>query len=144
MVTMMRTLSGGWMGTEECVGVGLEQFGSLADLDSGLLRAWQRAVGAQQGIQHSVHGLDGIEDVALRAAERGETKNGELRLQLPDIMTAQRKIVGKIPGAAAVGFMKSQGAFEQRSFQFEHIGAKRGQFRGELFEQTLVQDSHGR
>ena len=56
-----------------------------------------------------MHSLDRIEDVALRATERGETEKGKLGLQLTDIMTAERKIVGKISGTPAMGFMKGQG-----------------------------------
>ena len=59
-----------------------------------------------------MHGLDRVENVTLRAAERGETEKGKLRLQFTDIMATQRKIVGKILGTPAMRFMKGQGPFE--------------------------------
>jgi hypothetical protein len=64
-------------------------------------------------------------------------------LQLTDVMSPQRKIVGKISRTAAMRFMKDQGAFEQGCFQPEHVRAKRGQLYGELFEQGLIKSSHG-
>ena len=136
-------LSAGRRGTQQGLGVGLQQLSPLADLDRGLMGPWQRAVGAQQGIQHAVYGLHRTEDVTLGTAERGKTEKSKLGLELTDIMPAQGKIVGKIPGAAAMRFMHRQRPLEKRLFQLEHIRAKQGQLRGELFEQRFIQDSHG-
>jgi hypothetical protein len=50
-------------------------------------------------------GLNSIEDVAFRAAERGETQMSELRLQLADIMAAKREIVREVSGAGSMRFV---------------------------------------
>jgi hypothetical protein len=90
-----------------------------------------------------VYGLHRIEDVTLRAAERGEAEKCKLGLQLTDVVTAKCKIVRQISGTPAMRFMKGQWPFEQRRFQFDHVRTKQGELRRELFKQMLVQDSHG-
>jgi hypothetical protein len=85
------------------------------------------AIRPQQGIQHAVHSLSRIEDMTLCPAKRGKTENRELGLQLTDILTAQRKIVGKISGAAAMRLVQGQWALQEGRLEFQHVRGKRDQ-----------------
>ena len=93
---------------------------------------------SQQSIQYVVHGLHRGQDVTFRAPERRETEQGKLRLQLTDIVPAQREIMGEISRTAAMRFMNGQSALEQGSLGREHVRVKQGQFRGEPFQQRLA------
>ena len=70
--------------------------------------------------------------------EGRETEQGKLRLQLTDVMPAQREIVGEISRTAAMRLMYGQSAFEHGSLGPEHIRIKQGQFRGKPFQQRLA------
>jgi hypothetical protein len=57
-----------------------------------------------------MNGLDGVEDVAFGAAERRQAEERELGLEFADVVLTKGQIMGKIPGAAAMGFMEDEGA----------------------------------
>jgi hypothetical protein len=46
---------------------------------------------------------------------------------MTDIVTTQRKIVGKILGAAAMRLVQGQWPLQERRLEFQHVRGKRGQ-----------------
>lgn len=48
---------------------------------------------------------------------------------------------GRDFGTAAVCFVKHQRPFQEGSFQLEHVRAKQGELRGDLFEHAFIEDS---
>ena len=85
-----------------------------------------------------MHGLHRGQDMTFRAAQRREAEQRKLRLQLTDVMPAQREIVGEISRTAAMRVMHGQSAFEHGSLGREHVRVKQGQFRGKPFKQRLA------
>ena len=85
-----------------------------------------------------MHRLHRGQDVALRPPQRRESEQRQLRLQLPDIVPAQRQVMRQIPRAAAMRVIHGQSAFEQGSFGREHVRVKRRKFRGKPFQQRLA------
>lgn len=83
-----------------------EKLGPFRHADGSLGREREQSIRAEQLSQDIMHGLKSIEDVTLRAPERGEAQTCEMRLQLADIVPAERQVVSEISGAGAIRFMK--------------------------------------
>lgn len=60
-----------------------------------------------------MHGSKGVQDVAFRPAQRRKAQARELRLQLTDIVPAERHVVSEIPGAGKIVFMKRRRTLQQ-------------------------------
>jgi len=90
-----------------------------------------------------MNALDGVEDVAFGAAQGRKAKQGQVGLQLPDIMAAKSKIVGEISSAAAMRVVEGQRALEEGTLEFEHVRTKGGEVVRESLEQDSIQVSHG-
>jgi len=85
-----------------------------------------------------VNRLKSIEDVALGAPQRGEAQTRELRLQLADIVPAERQVVSEISGAGAIRFVKSERTLQERRLELDHVVAERDEFARKLLEQGFV------
>ena len=89
-------------------------------------------------IQYVVHGLHRGQGVTFRAARATKVRESKLRLQLSDVVPAQRKIMGEISRTAAMSVMHGQSAFEHGNLGREHVRVKQGHLRGEPFQQKFV------
>ena len=105
-----------------------EQLGTFRHADGSIGREREESIRAEQSSKDMMHGLKSIEDVALRAPERGEAQTRETRLQLADIAPAERQVVSEISGAGAIRFVKSERALQERRLELDHVVAERGEF----------------
>jgi hypothetical protein len=91
-----------------------------------------------------MHGLKSIEDMCLRPPQRRKAQTRELRLQLANIVPAERHVVSQISGAGAIGLMKRERALQERRLELDHIAAERGDLVGKLLQRDSVKLGHGR
>ncbi len=88
------------MFAEQFAGTGFEQIVGLDGTDDRRivpLRSRHGAGHAREGVAHRV---EGMQDVAFAAAQRGQPVQGQLVLQIAQIVLAQGKVMGQVGGAA--------------------------------------------
>ena len=83
-----------------------EKLGPFHHANGSFGRERWKSVRAEQLSKDMMHSLKSIEDMALRAPKRREAQTRKMRLQLADIVPAERQVVSEISGAGAIRFMK--------------------------------------
>ena len=75
-----------------------------------------------------MNGVNRIQYVTFRAAQRGEAQTSKLRLQLANVVITQGKIVREIPSALAVRLVKREMPILEGRLCLQHVPAERREF----------------